>query len=464
VDVEILIHAPPASSGSLIRLLKSIEKADYFGSSLPSLTIELPTRIDNPTTQFLQSLRWPSHSNNQAPNSKVTIRHRIPSAWLSPVEASIRTIEGFYPKIPWANHILVLSSQAELSPLYFHYLKYALLEYRYSSTASIDFNNFAGISLTLPSTHLNGSAVFEPPKTISPSDLSPGTKQNPPSFFLWQAPNSDATLYFGEKWAELHKFVSDRFTAQRSKLSKKRPRGKIVSQTQPAWMEYLLELIRAKGYFILYPSFPAKTASSLVTLHNELYQTPEEFSLHAHDPPSSLASPSDNLPEDPFTPHPGDSKSAPKHPEAVLARNPSILHLLSPSSTKLDAGDPPLPRHESLPLLNYKGEQMTDDYAYAQAQYFANEFSLEVGGCQDPEGEKLFCLGDEEEDAVAPVLESPESEDGLKKNGVGSETPSLGNVPLPVAHGMESKLSSTSTNLPTGLLEVTPDAVAAGTD
>lgn len=457
VDVEILIHAPPSSSGSLIRLLRSIEKADYFGSSLPSLTIELPAHVDVPTMEFLKNMRWPPHSNSEPPNSKVTLRHRISSAWLSPVEASIRTIEAFYPKIPWANHVLVLSPQAELSEIYYHYLKYVLLEYRYSSIAKIDFNNLAGISLNLPSTYLNGSGPFEHPKPIAHAETPGETKPDDAPFFLWQAPNSDATVYFGEKWVELHKFVSDRFTAQKRKLAK-HARGKLVSEIYPAWMEYLLELIRAKGYFVLYPAFSATTGASVVTLHNELDKGPEEFLAHGSDSPSKLASPNDNLPEDPFTPHPVDTKKtpAPAHAEEVLSRNPSILHLLSSAFSWSDPTYAPLPAHEALPLLSYKGEVMTNDYADVLSQYFAGDFSLEVGGCEDADRERLFCLDEDEDVAGAPKADHPSGAEGAKNGPADLLPPVVASPPLSGAPGV-TLTSSTTTTLPTGLLEVAPN-------
>ncbi|KAK3088938.1 hypothetical protein LTR53_019894, partial [Teratosphaeriaceae sp. CCFEE 6253] len=45
--IDILIHALPASSGGLIRLVKSLERADYAEFPVPKLTIELPSDIEH---------------------------------------------------------------------------------------------------------------------------------------------------------------------------------------------------------------------------------------------------------------------------------------------------------------------------------------------------------------------------------------------------------------------------------
>src|SRR4051812_9022869 len=59
INIEIIVQVAPGESGSLIRLLKSLENADYFSSLTPGVTIELPPSIDIPTLQFLEGYTWP---------------------------------------------------------------------------------------------------------------------------------------------------------------------------------------------------------------------------------------------------------------------------------------------------------------------------------------------------------------------------------------------------------------------
>ena len=152
--VDILIQAPTGSSGSLVRLLKSIENADYFGFRRPHITVELPSEVDPPTWDYLQNLVWPPLDWSGAPHaSQVTLRHRISRRTMTEYEASARLVESFYPARTKSSHVLLLSPQVELSPLYYHFVIYSLLEYKYSAHAQVakDAPQLVGFSLALPS-------------------------------------------------------------------------------------------------------------------------------------------------------------------------------------------------------------------------------------------------------------------------------------------------------------------------
>jgi hypothetical protein len=261
VTFDIIIHAQPSASGSLIRLLESLRKADYFTSAVPRLTIELPHVIDEPTTSYLQNrFRWPPKPNQSGVNL-LTLHRRIAQQGLTPEENSIRFLESFWPADPDNHHVVVLSPNTELSPLYFHYLKYAILEWKHS-TRQYDATKALGISLALPQTYLNGTTSFEPPnsgKTAAP--------------FMWQAPNSDAMLFFGERWAEIHDFVSRSLVAQHKSTAATAKEDNNVSKAHPSWLTHVLNLSRARGYSTIYPNFKN---DKLVTLHTDLFKLPEE--------------------------------------------------------------------------------------------------------------------------------------------------------------------------------------------
>ncbi|KAL1967910.1 hypothetical protein VTN77DRAFT_2327 [Rasamsonia byssochlamydoides] len=372
VHVEMVVHAPSESSGSLIRLLKSLEKADYLGST-PALTIELPPHTDPSLLDFLMSMNWPARSSE-----RITLRRHVQPHYMTPEESAVRTVESFYPRDPNMTHVLVLSPQTELSPSFFHYLKYTILKYRYSTQAVNESSQLLGISLELPSSKPTDSSPLIVPS--SSSDIP---------FFRWQMPNSNAALYFGDKWAEFHSFLSNRLLARRS--SDEVPRTKIISKKFPAFMENLLELIRARGYYMLYPSFPATQAFSLATVHNELYQPPEEFVFH--DSPDS---------------EPNDVALDIEHKltEDTVLELGSIERPVSKAST-LTTLLHKLPQHlpdlSSLPLLSYNGEKLSDQEAEHEAREYARAFSADIGGCREippkGEGEKdlwsvedIFCL------------------------------------------------------------------------
>lgn len=377
VSVDILIHAHTGASGSLIRLLKSLSDGDYMACVVPHLTIELPEEIDPPTRQFLQDFRWPPRSAQSSPgSSQLTLRHRIARRGMSEEESSVRFLESFWPANPAYSHVLVLSPQAELLPNYFHYLKMGVLEYLYSGLAQTQGwdQKLFGISLDLPSTHISGSGPFTPPTTEPKDGGGPdsGLAADAPTPFLWQAPNSNAVLFTGEKWAELHGFVSNSLEAQHAATSPLALLSeKVVSKEHPAWLEYILRLCRAQGYLTLYPS-PA-LAANLAIVHKELYHQPEEYE------------------------NAGD-RSRHSDGDEIIYHKASLL-----DSLQLPPKAGWLPRFQAMPLLTWEGTKTTVQEFGDDAVVYATQFRNTVGGCAGTKvgtlvpqtAGNLFCKGDE---------------------------------------------------------------------
>lgn len=394
--IDILVQVPPDSS-SVLHLLKSIREADYSGLALPRITLELPYELDMTVERILEEFEWPPHKTRALAGSQLVLRRRIANHRASQEDAAIRFLELFYPSNVDRTHVLLLSPQAQLSPQYFHYIKYMLLEYRYSSFAAEDVDRLMGISLERPSFLVDGKTELVPP-TVSDmhaeryKKLFGSTTSLP---FLMQAPNSHATLFFGDKWAELHSFLSNR-VSKHQKSSKSESRPKLVSETLPSWTEYMLEWMRARGYFLLYPA--TTSSAALVTVHNELYRAPEEYTS-APEADADDTPPSPEALNEPFlralTPPP-----SPKNPEPPLAGH-RPLHSMLPFD-----GD--LPETAHLPHLLFNGVKLDPSSVAVVAAKFANVFREEVGGCTVPKGKRrrvrvgsardLFCFGDEDDD------------------------------------------------------------------
>ncbi|MCJ1472416.1 hypothetical protein MMC13_001064 [Lambiella insularis] len=403
--VEILIHAPTESSGSIIRLLESIEEADYFGSRRPHITIELPPDIDPPTSLFLQNFVWPPLDPSGSPHvSQVTLRHRIPRHQVGSEEASVRFVESFYSARPHDSHVLVLSPQVQLSPLYYHYLFYNILEYAHAAYSSNEERrNLMGISLDLPSRSLDDQKPFSPPPSKPDSHASASADPAPPPPFLWQAPNSNAALYFGDKWAEFHSFLSSRILAQHTRQPH-RPR--LISPKYPSWTEYLLELMRARGYTLLYPNLPS---DALATVHTELYHPPEESPapLSPDDSGPQPLNPNEPFTVDPASPPPIQPPPAEKPP------------LSSPLLTLLPhEGD--LPDLSTLPLLTHIGAPTDTLAAKLTAAEFAEAFQQSIGGCKSGtyippalmNADDLFCFDVNDADDNAEDMPEEGSAEG----------------------------------------------------
>jgi hypothetical protein len=396
--VDVLIQVP-ADSSSVVNLLNSIKGADYRGLKLPRITLELPAEMDTSLERHLKNFQWPAHGQQSPARNELTFRRRIANVRATQEDAAIRFLELFYPTSTANSHVLLLSPQAQLSAQYFHYIKYLLLEYQYSSYAANDNDALMGVSLELPSVLLDGKTKLEPP-TVKDMHFARYKEMYPASAgapFLWQGPNSHATLIFGKKWVELHSFLSNR-VSKHQKSPKSASRSKLVSETLPSWTEYELEFMRARGYSLLYPA--TTSSDAFVTIHNELFRVPEEYAAE----PSQ-----DAQKATPVTPPALDEAflraeqppPVPTNPEPAVVPGSRPLHLVLPFKADL-------PELQHLPQLLYDGEKIDPSNTTKVADEYARKFRTEIGGCVVPKGKRrrvvvgstrdLFCFGDEEGD------------------------------------------------------------------
>ncbi|TQV96127.1 glycosyltransferase 2 [Cordyceps javanica] len=361
VHFDILIHAPPTGTGNLKRLLRSLAAADLAGHSIPQITIELPPTLDISLERFLTNFKWPAPRLAGSSPNMLTLRHRLQNEKPSASQSVIRLLESFWPSESTKSHALILSPHTEVSPQFFHYVKYALLQRRYGTTASDDelARLMFGISFTVPKTHIHNSKPF--------STLDDG------SAFVWQAPSSDAMLVFGDKWVELHGYVS--YSLQAQKAGTALPgiaQSKEVSESKPAWLEYMLQLCRLRGYFIAYPS--KKTADVIVGVYADLPDAPDGREKTEADARLEVER--------------GSSFDAGSQVDML--------------NTLADGGA--LPKLQALPILSWDGTASTMHDIMKESGKQTAEFRREVGTCKDPEADvgrdrfaaDLFCaaMGD----------------------------------------------------------------------
>jgi hypothetical protein len=407
--VDILVQVP-ADSSSILHLLKSLKDADYAGLAYPRITLDLPPRLDPSVQRALESFVWP-HTRHANSENQLVLRRRI-APRSSQESAAIAFSESFYSANSDA-HLLVLSPAAVVAPSYFHYVTYALLEYRYSSFGRDDSSSAMGVSLELPALLVDGKTPLTPPRmqdmhaaqytALASFDPDGGRgKEGVP--FAMQAPNAHASLFFGDVWSEWHDFLSERVSMhqQRKSTGKGASRVKLVSETLPSWVEYMLEFMRARGYSLLYPATTGR--EKLVTVHGEMVRAPEEFATQSSsdDKENKEASKHADL-DAPFLRAPPASaqQANPKLPEPPLLTHAQPIHSILPFD-----GD--LPEVEHLPKLLYNGHKMDPSSIAVVAAKYRRTFMEEVGGCTVPEGKRrkvvkgsardLFCFGDERED------------------------------------------------------------------
>ncbi|GAB7356639.1 hypothetical protein MBLNU459_g7359t1 [Dothideomycetes sp. NU459] len=423
-SVDILVHAPPDSSGSLLRLLESIKQADYAGLAPPRLTIELPADIEHFARDYIRDMEWPPKSTDlmQRQNS-IRLHHRVSTAPATSESGALRFLESFYPTNPDVSHVLLLSAQAELSPLYYQYIMFHILEHRHSSYQSS--NDLFGLALSTPATYLNGSEPFVLPTVVDMTARkytnqakTMGNEQTVP--FLWQAPNADAALIFGEKWSELHEYLKNRFRASHDTASVRQAptkRAKVVAETQPGWMEYMLELMRARGWLTMFPA--KREAGTWATVHQDLYQVPEEFEKGSSRSKKGGKSEDEAIAPAPETGEPflrGDSPMPkPPHEDRHIIKHSQPLHLLLPFD-----GD--LPELSDLPHVTTSGDIVIRDVLDHQMIPYVETLRKEVGGCdagqatlqrsvEPGKADDLFCFEgqDVDEDGASPDEEIAES-------------------------------------------------------
>jgi len=383
VHVDIVVHAVSESSGPLLRLLRSIKEADYAGWPLPRITIELPPHVDPFVTNHLSHWSWPPDA--PAGDSKLVLRRRIDTTHLTPAHASLRTIESFYPTTPTNSHALVLSPDIELSPGYFHFLMYILLEYHHGGRTSDRLKRLLGISLDVPHQALDRR---------SRSPISDPSSAEP--VVMWQAPNSNAALYFGDKWLELHTFLSHRLAAD-PQMTKSTASAPTIAPDYPAWLHATLEMMRAKNYYMLYPAFTQGNGSPVVTVHRELHRPAEEYDgdttevkSPAENAERVLASLADS--------HPllaDDEMPLPEAEKPVLADS-----FVSSLLERVSNGKPieRLVNTLEIPLFSYSGSRMNLSDSQTESARFAEDLAHSVGGCTSwapsERGaiESFFCL------------------------------------------------------------------------
>jgi hypothetical protein len=412
VSVDIIVQAPQGETGGLLRLLKSLKEADYYGLSVPKLTIELPPVVEPFVSWFVSAYHWPPRTSPLQPvlNNQLNVRHRIPGQTLSAEEASLRFLESFYPANAEYSHVLVLNSNIELSPLFYHWLMYYILQYKHSRIGPNFAQHLIGMSLDIPTTHLNGTTDFEPPtpdpfesSTTWPGRSDPRNPDTRPPF-LWQAPNPNAALYFGDKWAEIHDFLKHRVRLIKDGKKDKKKKEKLIGEHFPAWTEYFLEIIRARGWSMVYPA-TSQRVNSMVTLHRELWKPPEEFAAEFRKATEAKAKVKndDEALEPPLGNGPLRAQAAHwEQTERVVSITSQPLHAVLPFQ-----GEEPLLR--SLPHLLFDGVAVGKSDLGALTDEYAAHFRKRNGGCDKDkhqgnrkiipgEAGDLFCWGDEADD------------------------------------------------------------------
>jgi len=383
VQIDIVITPYQHSAGSLLRLLESVQRADYSGVAIPRITIELPQHVDDFALKYLEHFRWPG--DREAGQSKLILRRRLDAAQMSPAAASLRTLESFYPPAWPHSHVLLLSPDVELVPEYLQYLIYMTLEYKYGSKGQNMTTKMMGISLDLPERRLDDKHPF-----VDPSAFPLAT------IFWSQSPSSTAALYFGDKWVELQDWLTLRMQHDHELKKTVKSLSNSISGRHPAWLVHAQELMLVQNYYFLYPGFSHDSDFKLATVHNELHQEPEEFVdklQHESSGRSSILPATED--DDVLT---GEEVVVHNHDHVISNPAVSLAALLLGKQRALDREQ--LPQDSALPMFSSDGQMTDENLSEMDKNAFAERVSLELGGCATLEDrderknngiEYLFC-------------------------------------------------------------------------
>eukprot|EP00042_Codosiga_hollandica_P034323 m.239612 g.239612 ORF g.239612 m.239612 type:complete len:539 (-) comp54379_c0_seq2:280-1896(-) len=230
-------------AASLRRLLTSLAESYYLGDSVPlHFAVDYADR-NRDVLAACSRFTWL--------HGPVRIAHRITTAGLL-----IALPESWYPTDD-NQYTAIFEDDTSVSPLWYAYTKYHLLNLRYQPQDPLVSRQLAGISLYTP-------RVGE---TRSPRETLKFGKNVDDSSFLFQWPCSWGTVFFPEIWREYHVYMATRITKLKNTDSTFKIPGSVTSTWEPTWKKYLVDMIYSRGYVFHYPNFANET--SLSTNHLE---------------------------------------------------------------------------------------------------------------------------------------------------------------------------------------------------
>ncbi|KAL1941175.1 hypothetical protein VTO73DRAFT_7387 [Trametes versicolor] len=247
VELSVITNDRPQS---LQRLLSSLGEARYFGDTL-DMRINIEQTADDDTLRIASDYAWD--------RGNVFLHHRIVHGGLLPA-----VVESWYPRGN-DSYGLILEDDVELSPLFYAYLKFTLLRYRYGRQEDRDPHLF-GISLYQQKNlelRPEGRHLFDARVAFAAAGLPHAHTP-----YLSQIPCSWGALYFPEHWREFHAYLGARLAEHALPLAQTVVPGVRSNRWTRSWKRYFIELVFLRGYVMLYPNY-ARFAS-LSTNHLEV--------------------------------------------------------------------------------------------------------------------------------------------------------------------------------------------------
>lgn len=230
IDIAVITNNRPAS---LQRLTDSLKASHYFGDHVP-LGISLEQTADPTTQRLVSQLGWRHGST--------TVRHRIMLGGLMPA-----IVESWYP-VNNDTYGVFLEDDVEVSPLFYAWLKFSLLQYRYTSKGRAMSERMFGISLYQPK---NVELRPEGRQPFDAHELFSGLSLPFNSPYLSQVPCSWGAAYFPETWREFHQYLGLRLSEQSIDIADTIVPDVRSNRWPRSWKKYFIEMVYLRGYLML---------------------------------------------------------------------------------------------------------------------------------------------------------------------------------------------------------------------
>ncbi|KAF7722611.1 hypothetical protein EC973_002924 [Apophysomyces ossiformis] len=221
---------------ALARLLQSLSRSHLLGDKV-DLTIRMEQSADSATRSLVNNFAW-SHGTKE-------VRHRIKKGGLMPA-----IVESWYPKSKH-DYAVILEDDVEVSPFFYTWAKYSILQYRYSGNVNASRLMY-GVSMYAPrNLELlpQGRRPWSAEKALS-------SRYPPHMPYVSQVPCSWGAVYFPEHWREFHAYLTVRLEDEKTEhqLNITVPRSRSV-RWKKSWKKYFIELVYLRAYVMLYPNF-----------------------------------------------------------------------------------------------------------------------------------------------------------------------------------------------------------------
>lgn len=172
-------------------------------------------------------------------------------------------VESWYPTSNDTYGVL-LEDDVEVSPLFYGWLKFTILKYRYTLAGRAASTRLFGVSLYQQKNielRPEGRQPFDAHKLFESLSL------HSTSPYLSQIPCSWGAAYFPEMWREFHSYLSLRLSEIALPISEPIVPAIRSNRWPRSWKKYFIELVYLRGYTMLYPNYPG--FESLSTNHLE---------------------------------------------------------------------------------------------------------------------------------------------------------------------------------------------------